>query len=96
MCGRITQDLPLTMLFDRYRLSRTTPAPNPARARPHADTDSRTSTARTPPIGTCATATATASCANDSAQRSLLPPQTRPGFDPSGQGGEPRIQSARA
>ena len=28
MCGRITQDLPLTMLFDRYRLSSTTPALN--------------------------------------------------------------------
>ena len=28
MCGRITQDLNLKMLFDRYRLSRTTPAIN--------------------------------------------------------------------
>lgn len=28
MCGRITQDLNLKMLFDRYRLSRTTPALN--------------------------------------------------------------------
>ena len=30
MCGRITQDMPLTMLFDRYRLSRATPALNVA------------------------------------------------------------------
>ena len=28
MCGRITQGLTLPMLFDRYRLSRATPALN--------------------------------------------------------------------
>ena len=27
MCGRITQDLTLTMLFDRYRLSRSAASP---------------------------------------------------------------------
>ena len=41
MCGRITQDLTLTMLFDRYRLSRsgTSPALNvrpPLQRVPHA------------------------------------------------------------